>query len=134
MWAERRSALPRMNRPDYWLAKFSKLRVDRARGDPAPHKPLLLLALCDLAEQGDLPLPKRVAGAEGAPEFLLQVFEFLRVFAQRLHGQAAIFLADASAVLQGIELGVLLGGGAARPGGMLGILARGGEQRGRKLR
>jgi len=44
-----------MNRPDYWLTKFSKLRVDRARGDPAPHKPLLLLALCDLAEQGALP-------------------------------------------------------------------------------
>ena len=43
-----------MNRPDYWLGKFSKLRVDRARGDPAPHKPLLLLALCDLAESGDL--------------------------------------------------------------------------------
>jgi len=44
-----------MNRADYWLAKFSKLRLDRARGDPAPHKPLLLLALCDLAEQGALP-------------------------------------------------------------------------------
>jgi len=36
-------------------------------------------------------------------------------------------------VLQGIELGILLGGGAARSGGMLGILARGGEQLGRKL-
>src|SRR5208337_2313148 len=35
-----------------------------------------------------------------------------------------------SAVLQGIELGVLLGGGAARSGGMLGIVARGGEQLG----
>jgi putative restriction endonuclease len=44
-----------MSRADYWLAKFSKLRLDRARGDPAPHKPLLLLALCDLAEQGALP-------------------------------------------------------------------------------
>lgn len=43
-----------VSRSDYWLAKFSKLRVDRARGDPAPHKPLLLLALCDLAESGDL--------------------------------------------------------------------------------
>jgi hypothetical protein len=30
-------------------------------------------------------------------------------------------------------LGVLLGGRAARAGGMLSILARGGEQRGRKL-
>jgi len=43
-----------MNRADYWLAKFSKLRVDRARGDAAPHKPLLLLVLCDLAENGEL--------------------------------------------------------------------------------
>jgi putative restriction endonuclease len=43
-----------MNRPDHWLGKFSKLRVDRARGDPAPHKPLLLLVMCDLAESGDL--------------------------------------------------------------------------------
>jgi hypothetical protein len=34
--AQRRPAVHRMNRPDYWLGKFSKLRVDRARGDPAP--------------------------------------------------------------------------------------------------
>ena len=44
-----------MTRPDYWLTKFSKLRVDRARGDPAPHKPLLLLVLCDLVEKASLP-------------------------------------------------------------------------------
>lgn len=43
-----------MDRSDYWLAKFSKLRVDRARGDPAPHKPLLLLVLCDLVEKASL--------------------------------------------------------------------------------
>ena len=43
-----------MHRSDYWLAKFSKLRVDRARGDPAPHKPLLLLVLCDLLENASL--------------------------------------------------------------------------------
>jgi len=53
--AERRSALPRMTRPDYWLTKFANLRIDCARGDPAPHKPLLLLVICDLAEQGGLP-------------------------------------------------------------------------------
>jgi hypothetical protein len=41
-----------MNRPDYWLTKFSKLGVDRARGDSAPLKPLLLLVLCDLAGTG----------------------------------------------------------------------------------
>jgi hypothetical protein len=54
LWAERRSALPRMTRADYWLTKFSNIRVDRARGDPAPHKPLLLLVLCDLVEQASL--------------------------------------------------------------------------------
>ena len=52
--AGRRPTVRPMNRTDYWLGKFSKSRVDRARGDPAPHKPLLLLVLCDLAESGDL--------------------------------------------------------------------------------
>lgn len=37
-----------------WLEKLARLRVDRARGDYAPHKPLLLLILCDLAEVGQL--------------------------------------------------------------------------------
>ena len=36
-----------MNRPAYGLGKFPKLRFDRARGDPAPHKPLMLLVLGD---------------------------------------------------------------------------------------
>jgi len=44
-----------MNRPDYWLGKFSKLRVDRARGDPEPHKLLSLLVLCNLVEKTSLP-------------------------------------------------------------------------------
>jgi putative restriction endonuclease len=35
-----------------WLLRLSRLRLDRARGDCAPHKPLLLLVLCDLAERG----------------------------------------------------------------------------------
>jgi hypothetical protein len=52
--AERRSALHHMNRADYWLAEFSKLCVDRARGDPTPYKPPLLLLLCDLLECGSL--------------------------------------------------------------------------------
>ncbi|MGB7592379.1 MAG: hypothetical protein WCD04_07815 [Terriglobia bacterium] len=62
--------------------------------------------------------------------------EFLRVFAQRdpaKAGQAKVFGQGVSAVLQCIELRVLLGGCAARSGGMLRIPARGGEQRGRKL-
>jgi hypothetical protein len=81
----------------------------------------------------DLLLPERVAGAEGAPEFLDEGLELFRVFAQRTHGLALIFVADVCAVLQGVELGILLGGGAARSGGMLGIVARGSEQLGRKL-
>jgi hypothetical protein len=30
------SRLPPMTRPDYWLTKFSEIRIDRARGGPAP--------------------------------------------------------------------------------------------------
>ena len=44
-----------MATPDHWLAKLTRLKVDRASGDPAPHKPLLLLVLLDLAEAGQLP-------------------------------------------------------------------------------
>jgi putative restriction endonuclease len=44
-----------MMNTEYWLAKLANLRVDRARGDPAPHKPLLLLVVLELAEQGLLP-------------------------------------------------------------------------------
>ena len=44
-----------MSTPDQWLAKLAKLKVDRASGDPAPHKPLLLLVVLELAEQGLLP-------------------------------------------------------------------------------
>jgi putative restriction endonuclease len=39
---------------EHWLAKLAKLRVD-LRGNPAPHKPLLLLVVIELAEQGLLP-------------------------------------------------------------------------------
>jgi putative restriction endonuclease len=44
-----------MATPEQWLGKFGRLKVDRARGDPAPHKPLLLLVILELAEQGLLP-------------------------------------------------------------------------------
>jgi putative restriction endonuclease len=39
---------------DEILTKLGNLKVDRARGDPAPHKPLLLLVIFELAEQGNL--------------------------------------------------------------------------------
>lgn len=44
-----------MATPQQWLAKLAKLKVDKARGDPAPHKPLLMLVVLELAEQGQLP-------------------------------------------------------------------------------
>ena len=34
-----------------WLGKLAELKVDKAHGDPAPHKPLLLLVVLELAEQ-----------------------------------------------------------------------------------
>jgi predicted restriction endonuclease len=41
-----------MASPEQWLGKLAHLKVDKARGDPAPHKPLLLLVVLELAEQG----------------------------------------------------------------------------------
>src|SRR6266481_1515435 len=37
--------------PAQWLGKLTNLKVDKARGDPAPHKPLLLLVVLELGEQ-----------------------------------------------------------------------------------
>ncbi|HEV3083904.1 MAG TPA: hypothetical protein VGY66_29245 [Gemmataceae bacterium] len=37
---------------EQWLGKLAHLKVDKARGDPAPHKPLLLLVVLELAERG----------------------------------------------------------------------------------
>ena len=45
-----------------WLAKLAKLRIDR-KGTPAPHKPLLLLVVIELAEQGLLPKDNPAAHA-----------------------------------------------------------------------
>jgi putative restriction endonuclease len=55
---------------EYWLAKLANLRVDRARGDPAPHKPLLLLIVLELAEQGLLPEDLLLLSPELAFRFL----------------------------------------------------------------
>lgn len=38
----------------HYASKFVKLRVDLASGNPAPHKPILLLAVIDLFEQDSL--------------------------------------------------------------------------------
>jgi putative restriction endonuclease len=36
---------------EQWLGKLARLKVDKARRDPAPHKPLLLLVVLELAEE-----------------------------------------------------------------------------------
>ena len=39
-----------MNDQGFWLAKFARLRIDTASN--APHKPLLLLVVLELAQEG----------------------------------------------------------------------------------
>lgn len=53
-----------------WLRKFQKLRVDRASETPAPHKPLLLLAILDFVESGDIATPQVKLTPELAFRFL----------------------------------------------------------------
>ncbi len=38
----------------YWLHKLANLKVDRASGDPAPHKPFLLLMIIEMVEHGEI--------------------------------------------------------------------------------
>src|SRR5438128_465257 len=58
-----------MATPEQWLGKLAKLKVDKARGDPAPHKPILLLVVLELAEQGLLPKEVLPLSAELAYRF-----------------------------------------------------------------
>ena len=56
-----------------------KLRVDVAQGDPAPHKPLLLLVVIELAEQGSL--PERILPL--TPELAFQFSTYWQIVAYR---------------------------------------------------
>ena len=44
-----------MDATERWLDKLFRLRVHGSTDNPAPHKPLLLMVLFDLAELGQLP-------------------------------------------------------------------------------
>lgn len=46
-----------MTEQKWWLFKLKNLRVDRASKTPAPHKPLLLLAIIDQIENGTIQSP-----------------------------------------------------------------------------
>src|SRR6516162_8136006 len=63
---------------EQWLVRLARLKVDRAKGDPAPHKPLLLLVVLELAEAGSLPdvLPL-------SPELAFRFAAFWRIVAAR---------------------------------------------------
>ena len=68
-----------MSTTDQWLARLTKLRVDRASGDPAPHKPLLLLTVLEMAERNELPaeiLPL-------TPELAFQFYSYWDIVAYR---------------------------------------------------
>jgi putative restriction endonuclease len=54
---------------DKWLKTLAHLRVDRSRGS-APHKPLLLLVLAGLAEEGKLTNPSIALTGELVFRFL----------------------------------------------------------------
>jgi putative restriction endonuclease len=62
-----------------WLVKLSKLRVDRKGGSLAPHKPLLLLAIIELAEQGFVP----VKVLRLSPELAFRFYAYWTVVAYR---------------------------------------------------
>jgi len=55
---------------NYYASKFTKLNVDRAHGSPAPHKPILLLSVIELIEQGLLRYNQIPLSAELVAAFL----------------------------------------------------------------
>lgn len=55
---------------NYYANKFAKLRVSRTHGSVAPHKPILLLSVIELIEQGLLPRNQIPLSAELIAAFL----------------------------------------------------------------
>lgn len=58
-----------------WLARLTRLNPATGRGecrDKAPHKPLLLLCLLDMAESGELPARVHAHGGVGLEILLLR--------------------------------------------------------------
>jgi putative restriction endonuclease len=73
-------------RAQHWLKVAANLRVDR-KGGIAPHKPLLLLVVAELAERGELQNPLRLTG-----ELTFQFLTFSGVVAHRRTQKPEIFL------------------------------------------
>lgn len=70
---------------NYFLRRIETLRIGRTRGAPAPHKPLLLLAVLDLIEAGEI----QVNRIEPSPRL---VEAFLRYWNHIGAGYARVFL------------------------------------------
>lgn len=63
----------------YWLHKLATLKIDRSRGNPAPHKPFLLLMVLEMADRGELTTPELPLSPDLAYRFSL----FNQVIADR---------------------------------------------------
>ena len=63
----------------YWLHKLATLRIDLARGNPAPHKPLLLLVIIEMAEKGEISCQEVTL----SPDLAFRFSVFWSVVAQR---------------------------------------------------
>lgn len=63
----------------YWLHKLATLRIDRARGNPAPHKPLLLLVIMEMVEKGEITSREVIL----SPDLAFRFSVFWSVVAQR---------------------------------------------------
>lgn len=68
----------------FYSNRFRKLRIDRARGNPAPHKPLLLLAVIDLIEQGAI-LENKIEPSPLIVESFLKYWNLLSLDKPRIY-------------------------------------------------
>jgi putative restriction endonuclease len=63
---------------EHWLERLTHLRVDGGAVDPAPHKPLLLLVMLDLAKQDSL-----ADTVELTPQLAFRFFSYWSIVAHR---------------------------------------------------
>jgi putative restriction endonuclease len=68
-----------MTPAEQWLAKLAALNVYKAKGGPAPHKPLLLLVILELADQGALPADTLPL----TPELAFRFYSYWSIVAHR---------------------------------------------------
>ena len=68
----------------YYLNKIERLRIDRSRSKPAPHKPILLLAVIDLIEQGAI-LENKIEPSPLIVESFLKYWNLLSLEKPRIY-------------------------------------------------